>query len=349
MSVFPFADSFERYKLGLSSDPALLANLASRYTSIGGVEIISTGRTGQAIRIGNGSFAKTLPHAGTITTGFAVRFPADTTSAVSALYAINNNNLPLFTLSWDFDGTLSMQAGTSTGPVIAVTDRSLFTNKWYYLETAVAFSGTTPIVTTAELRINGSVVGSGSHVTSVNTSATLSGTAQGNYHSFTNAATGIAGATEIDDLYIKDSAGYYGDIRIIALYADGDGFLLQWNPSTGTVQYLMINSHPVDLTMWIDSLTAGDISTFTWQDCPGFSGTIKAINISMLARKDDEGTKSFSIVVGDSGTEAESEEFFVSDVSPEYYEFGLELDPATGLAWTQAGFNAKEFGVKLKS
>ncbi len=150
-------------------------------------------------------------------------------------------------------------------------------------------------------------------------------------------------------MYIKNTAGYYGDIRIVALFPNGDGATLQWTPSTGVTHYLMVNTHPVDLTKYLKDLTPGDIDTWDWEDCPGFSGTIPAINISMDARKDDEGTKSFKIVVGNTGTEAESDEFFVSNLTPEYYEFGLELDPGTGLPWTQVGFNAKQFGVKLIS
>lgn len=349
MSVFPFAESWERYKIATSSDPDLFANLTARYTSVGGLSIIAGGRTGQCLKIENGAISKTLPHAGTIVTGFAVKFNQASASAQQSIYSLSNNNLPLYTLAWDLDGTLSIYAGTVTGSIIGVTERALFTNKWYYLESFLTFSGSSPITVAAELRVNGNIVISGSHATSISTSQTLSQSATANYHTLSNAVAGLSGATLIDDFYIKDTSGYYGDVRIVALYADGDGFLLQWDPSTGTVQYLMINGHPAVLTTFISTLTPGNISTFTWQDCPGFSGTIKAINISMLAQKDDEGTKSFKIVVGNSGTEASSDEFFLSDISPEYYEMGLELDPATGLAWTQAGFNAKEFGVKLIS
>ena len=146
---------------------------------------------------------------------------------------------------------------------------------------------------------------------------------------------------------MKDTTGYYGDIAIVGIFPNGDGGESDWTPISGSIHYLMVNSHPVDLSKYLFDLTPGDLDTWNWDDAPGFSGTIKAINIGMDARKDGEGTKSFEIVVGTTGTEAHSDEFFVSDLTPEYYEMGLETDPATGVAWTLAGFNAKEFGIKL--
>ena len=54
----------------------------------------------------------------------------------------------------------------------------------------------------------------------------------------------------------------------------------------------------------------------------------------------------FKTVVGDTGTEANSGDFYLED-SYVYHHFPFDTDPATGLAWTRAGFNAKRFGVKV--
>lgn len=343
-----FADSFSRYKVATCSDPDLFGNMVSRYTSVNngpGVQIISTGRNGQGLTLfaGNG-ISKTLPHSGRWVTGFAFRY--NTTPGNSFIYSAANNNAPLVNIDLNLDGTLSIRAGNSN--TIAVSARTLFQDRWYYVELDAEFSGTTPITCTAELRVNGHVEASGSGSTSVNASSLLSGDATANYHTLAG-TPGPGGNCSFDDLYIKGSAGYYGDIRIIALFPDGDGATLQWTPNSGVVHFDRVNTHPVDYTKYLYEVLAGNIDTWDWEDCPGFSGTIKAINLSALARKDDEGTKSFKIVVGNTGSEAESDEFFVSDVTPEYYEYSLDEDPATSLPWTQAGFNAKQFGVKLIS
>lgn len=347
MSVFPFAESWERYDNGVASaGTPLRANLLSRYTQMNGnVEIATDGRTGQCLTLGNSSLTKTLPHSSEWVTGFAYRLNTPPPRDLD-FYVLQNNGNIMARIVIDGDSTISLRAGNST--VVGVTTRALDETKWYYIEVHISLSGATPIMASIELRINGHVEASGSGSTGVNAIDNLSNDATGNYHIFSG-LSGVGLSSSFDDLYIKNTSGYYGDVRIIALFPNGDGATLQWNPSVGGPHYLMVNSHPVDLSTYLYDLTPDDIDTWDWEDCPGFSGTIPAINISMDARKDDEGTKSFKIVVGNTGTEAQSDEFFVSDVSPEYYEFGLETDPGTSAAWTQAGFNAKQFGVKLIS
>lgn len=346
MSFSPFAESFERYDLG-TADPgsALLANLQSRYTIVSGVpEIVSAGRTGQAVKLNNSALLKTMAHSSNWVIGFAYQLISS--SGDSDIYSLSNNDNIMARVLQDADGTLQIRAGNST--VIGVTTRALDQLKWYYIEISISLSGSTPISAAVEVRINGHVEVSGSGSTGINASSNLSGDATGNFHAF----DGIPGTNQgnyLDDLYIKNTPGYYGDVRIIALYPNGEGDTLDWTPSTGTTHYTMVNSHPLDLSTWLDDKTPTDIDTWNWQDCPGFSGSIPAVNISMDARKDDEGTKSFKIVVGNTGSEAQSDEYFVGAVYPEYYEFGMELDPGTGLPWTQAGFNAKQFGVELIS
>lgn len=348
------AESFGRYKVANFNDASLHDNFQQRYTTLNldqFCEITSTeGRTGNGIvlAVGGRGFTKTMSHTARWVTGVALKFTTGTSpGSTSIFYTVLNNDTVLFRVGHDADGTLSLYAGNNPIP-FAVTTRALLDERYYYIEADVTFSGSTPITATGELRINGHVEASGSGSTSVNASSLLSNDTTANVHSF--AAPGNTGSRMVmDDLYIKNAAGYYGDIRIIALFPDGDGATLQWTPNSGTVHFDRVNTHPEDLTKWLQDLTAGHIDTWNWQDCPGFSGTIKAVNISALARKDDEGTKSFEIVVGNTGTEAHSPEFFVSDATPEYYEYSLETDPATGLAWTQVGYNAKQFGIKLIS
>jgi hypothetical protein len=342
MGFVLFKDSFERYDVG-SVSSALLLNMLSRYTSVSGtLSIVSTGRTGQCARMNQASIGKVLPHSSRWVTGFAYR-RNNPTAGDQSRYEIFNNDNQMCRLLEDSDGTLSIRAGNSN--TIAVTDRSLNTGVWYYLELDVTLSGTTPITCTAELRINGHVEASGSGSTGFNAADNLSQDATGNYHVFSG-LTGVGKSADFDDIYIKNEAGYEGDVRIRAAYPSGDGGTLQWTPESGTDHFAMVDTHPVDLTKWLETATPNDIDLWTVV-LPSFSGSIVAVNISVLARKDDEGTKSFKIVVGPTGTDALSDEFFVSDVTPEYYEFSLKLDPTTGLAFVPGA--TITIGVKLIS
>ena len=340
MSFVLFKDSFERYKIAGFSDTDLFANLSSRYTTVSGGSlgsIIGSGRTGQCCRLQFGSaIAKTLPHSSRWVLGLAFRVAVPGVGN-DPIYQLSNNTNVLLNLVHNLDGTLAMHAGTSGDPVIGVSERALLVGSWYYLELDVTIGGGTPLTVTAALRINGHVEASGSENAQYNATDNLSfgqtGGVDANYHLFAGTTgAGGSGACDVDDLYIKNEAGYEGDIRVIAVFPSGDGGTTQWTPDSGSTHYTRVDTHPVDLTKFVSTATAGDIDLWTFT-LPMVSGTILAVDISVLARKNDEGTKSFKIVCGATGADALSDEFLVSDVTPEYYEFSLKLDPSTGLAW----------------
>jgi hypothetical protein len=343
-----FAESWGAYKLASTSDPDLLNNLKSRWTAVGGSLTVSTsGRNGNGLTIPfSGFISKTLKHSSTFNIGFAFRYNAGPTGN-DVIFALNNNDNRLFSLKILSDGTIQALAGTSTS--IGVSSRALLVSKFYWIDLEVTLSGSSPIMATAEVRINTHTEITGSASTSLTTAQLISGDATiNNFFLSGPAGPGGVGSATYSDFYIKNNSGFYGDIHILPLVPNGD-VVSDWTPSTGGVHYVMVNSIPVDLTKYVKTATANNKDIWDWQDCPGFSGTVKFVNLRVLARKDDEGTKSFKIVVGDTGTEAESDEFFVSDLNEEYYEYSSETDPGTGMAWTQAGFNAKRFGIKLIS
>lgn len=340
MGFVLFKDSFERYKVASLSDADLLANLRERYTVVGaaGSSVDSSGGLSGGRRELNfgagGGLTKVLAHSSRWVIGFRYKWAG--TLSNGAIYQCRNNDTPLFTLNQNADGTLAIYAGNNTpgnGTTLGVTDRSLFSNIRYYIEVDVTLSGAGAITATGELRVNGTVVipsaGGSAHANSTNL---LSQTADANAHAFTPPAGGLGTGSWVTDIYIKNEAGYEGDIRNEAVYPSGDGGTSAWTPHGAVAHNDCVNTHPIDLTKWLETATvnAMDLWTFTF---PSFTGSIPGINISVVAAKDDEGTKSFKIVVGATGTDAVSDEFFVSSSNPEYYELSLKLDPATGLAF----------------
>jgi hypothetical protein len=346
MAFVLFKDSYKRYKVAGSGDADLRANLKQRYTALNNVGIVDIG-AGPELDLTNGAIFKALPHSARWVLGHRYRY-ASSALANSAIYQLFNNSTVLFALAQNTDGTLALETNNGA-TVIDVTDRSLFSGIRYYLEWDVTLSGSSPITCTAELRINGHVEASGSASSGINAASLLSGVADANFHRFNGASGGAGTGSFVKDLYIKNEAGYEGDIRNVPIYPASDGGILQWTPNSGSTHFDRVNTHPVDITKWLSTATPGDIDLWGFDTLPAFSGSIVGINISVLVQKDDEGTKSFKIVVGSTGTDAQSDEFFVSTGNPEYYEFSLKLDPATGLAWTAAGVNALIAGVKCIS
>ena len=342
-----FAESFSAYKVADFTDSSLLSNFRSRWTGTTGTCSIDTnGRNGRGFHLQVGcSIFKTLNHSATFTGGFALRIDGIAAPGNDRILTILNNDTQLFAIVHNADGTLSIRAGSGT--TIAVSSRALLLTRFYWIDYTVTFSGSAPIIATAELRINTFSEASGAASTGISTSSLLSGATDANVVMLSS-VVGTGAAMTVSEFYIKNTSGYYGDVNFIPIYPNGD-VITEWTPSTGSSHYVLIKTAPADLTKNINTATINNRDIFDWDDCPGFSGTLKAINIRFLARKDDEGTKSFKIVTGDTGTEDASAEKFVSDVTEEYYEHSLENDPATGLPWTQVGFNAKRFGVKLIS
>lgn len=347
MSFVLFKDSFKRYKVAGAGDAALIANLQQRYTFSRQAAIDTSGGQGPELQLQGASIGKTLPHSARWVGGHRYRY-ISTGLGNADIYQMCNNSTILGSFSQNTDGTLALKTNNGA-TVLGVTNRSLFAGIRYMVEWDFTLSGSTPVMCAGELRINGHVEASGSASAGVNASALLSQAADANLHVFNGAAGGAGTGSWIKDLYIKNEAGYEGDIKNVPLYPASDGGILQWTPNSGAVHFDRVNTHPVDITKFLSTATPGDMDLWGFDSLPSFSGTIVGINISVLAQKDDEGTKSFKIVVGTTGTDAQSDEFFVSSNNPEYYEFSLKLDPNTGLPFTQAAINALIVGVKCIS
>jgi hypothetical protein len=276
MSFVLFKDSFKRYdQAGNQSIAAFVANMQQRYTFLRGTfGIDTTGSLPPELLLQNASIGKTLAHSSRWVCGHRYRYTS-TGLGNSAIYQLFNNSFVLFSLQQNADGTLAIFAGNITpgnGTTLGVTNRSLFANIRYYAEWDVTLSGSSPIICTAELRINGHVEASGSGSTTVATSQLLSGNPDANLHVFAAATGGLGTGSWIKDLYIKNEAGYEGDVRIVPIYPAGDGGTLQWTPNSGTVHFDRVNTHPVDVTKFLKTATPGNIDLWTFDTLPAFSG-----------------------------------------------------------------------------
>lgn len=345
MSFVLFKDSFEAYKVATSVDPDLLQNMRERYTfARGSFFIDNTGGIGQELNLANASIGKALAHSARWVGGFRYRYTSSGLADAN-IYQLHNNATELFNIQQNTDGTLAIR--TQNGSlVLGVTTRSLFSNIRYMIEFDVTLSGSSPIMISAELRINGHVEASGSGSTAINANTLLSGDATANFHRLNGTAGGAGTSGWFKDVYWKNEAGYEGDVRNVAIYPASDGGILDWTPNSGSTHFDRVNTHPVDRTKWLETATPGDIDLWGFT-LPSFSGTVPAVNWRVLVQKDDEGTKSFKIVFGPTGTDAESEEFFVSSNNPEYYEFSLKQNPVTGVDWAPG--DSIDVGVKCVS
>jgi hypothetical protein len=105
-------------------------------------------------------------------------------------------------------------------------------------------------------------------------------------------------------------------------------------------------SNDADLS-YISSSTPGDRQTFDFPDL-GTTGTVKAVQITAVARKDDAGTRTLAPVVRRGTTNYDGTG---TPLSASYVAVGnvYEQDPSTSAAWLVSGIDAGEFGIKVDS
>jgi hypothetical protein len=342
--VLTFAESWTAYTTGTvnggaSNGPIFLARWTSTANGQWSIIADSIGQYAELTASGVSIFKTLRTHNAAYTVGFRVRIP---TIAVTSLFTIYNNAQALGAVSINADGTVTLSGQSAGVSVIGTTNESIHAGKWYYFEVSISLTGTTNINVAMILKINGSQILSGNINTGVNNTNLTS-------RDTTLNRIGFAGVAHLRDIYVNIGASQFdGDITIRAIRPDGD-LTSGWICSTGTTEYVLVNENFSDFdTTYVYQTATGSQAIWSWQDLPTFSGTIKGIQISIMARKDDEGSKSFEIVTGTTGTETASPEFFVGDDYVAYFHC-QDNDPATGVPYTVSGFNAKPFGIKVIS
>lgn len=309
---------------------------------VGAANITGTNRNGRALALGAGStVSKTLTQKTSWTVGWA--FYANTSGGwgTNDIYQGFNVGSRIFYVRLEPDGTLSIRTANA---IIHQSTIALHMNTWYYIEVAYSLSGTTDIGVTATLYVNGENVAAGTAGSGVNVNTLINQLATINRHSFSTG--GITGSTYLRDMYIlSDTTLPWGDVRLGRIMPNGD-VTTDWS-STTTPAYTCVNEVPPDDDgSYISSNTVDQKELFDWEDVSPFSGTIKGIQYSILARKDGEGSRAILHTVGAAGSEATVDGPFYVDDNYVWYHVPMETDPTAG-AWTIASLNAQRFGVKL--
>ena len=346
-----FMDSFNHYAT---------ADMTEKWTSTSstGGGTLSIGATngrrgGPGLRV-SGSVSgasclasKTLAPADptTIIVGFSLTVSAaPTTTAGAAQFRVLDGGTTQWSLVLLNDLRLRITLGGVTGTTIAtsgVTGISLGVTA--YVEAKVVIH---PSAGTVDVRVNGVSVLS---ATGLNTRSSAN-------NAWTSALLGIttgpsdthSGNTDYDDLYILDGSGdapwntFLGDCRVDACYPTAAGATTGWTPSAGANWQCVDEPAPNDDTDYTSAAAAGPVDTFTVQDAPA-GMAILGVQHNLSMKKTDAGTCTVAAVVRHGGTD-----YVSADLAPSTaYAYGLvvqQLNPGTGAAWTEAQFNAAEFG-----
>lgn len=307
---------------------------------------MTTGRFGgQALRIAKNNASpsdatsKVFASVATFFLGFAFRH-SSIASAPVVIQLLDSGTTQL-ELRCRSTGVLYVtRNGTQVG---SDTTSALVANTWYYLEFGgvIADSGGS-----WEVRVDGVTVGTGAGLDTKNT-------ANASFNQL-YLPQGLASSitADWDDMYLCDDAGsvnngFLGDCRVETLYPSGAGATTQMSPSTGSnFQNVDESAASNDDTDYNADATVGHKDTYALGNLATSIGAIKGLQVNMTARKDFAGNRQVCHVVRPASTDYDGANQQLT-LSYAILSGIRETDPGTSSAWTVAGVNAMEAGVKL--
>ena len=155
---------------------------------------------------------------------------------------------------------------------------------------------------------------------------------------------------DVDDFYIADTSGtinntFLGDVRVDALKPQADGSLNQWTVTpSGTAAWEAVSDE--DEATNISAPNIGLRQSFDVEPLPVMATpAIFGVQLTLLARKTDAGLgKVKGLVVSGAQTTVSPEVILQEQQAWQCALF--ERNPNGNVQWTEAAFNAAEFGVE---
>ncbi len=280
--------------------------------------------------------------------GFGFRFDAFNTT--NTFINIKDDAVVQCSIALHTDGTLEVFRGTASAVTDGRSTLTLNADRWYYIEWKFTISDSIAadscIVNVDEVEYinvaSGQDIKSSANATS-NTFA-LKANNTGPFHFF-------------DDVYIFDTSGsdnvdFAGDSKVLPHYADGNGATSNFTGSDAdsTDNYLHVDETDTDDDItYVESSGVGDIDLYTFDNFVDTPNTIHAIQINMVTKKDDAGSRTIRSIVRPVSTDIEGDTKSPSDGSYSNEMQIYDLNPEVTGVWTETTFNATEFGIKIQA
>lgn len=338
-----FVDSFDHY--------TVTADITKKWTNNvnGGSISAGNGRNGTAcFRATNTQHEinKTLPASATWIIG------------VAAKYATLNTNVRFFSIrngatshvEWGLDASGHLCAFRN-GTLLATGTTVLSATTYYYIEGRVKISDTVG-------EISAQINGAAETFTFVTGTSTTQDTRNG---ATTNADVivlcGGSGSNsqniDFDDFYVCDDGGstnnsFLGDVRVEALFPNGNGNYSQFTGSDGnsTDNYQLVDEASANGdTDYVTDSVSGHIDSYTMTNLTATSGTVYGVQTNMWARKDDAGTIGLKPFFRISAVDYARTTVNLTDTYLD--RLAIEETSPAGGAWSVSIVNGLEFGQKI--
>ena len=342
-----FMDSFDHY---VTAD--LLKKWSSQTINSGSTIVIhpTAGRRGsQGLRMVTPIYGF-APHnvskniASSSTTGICgfsfvtATSPVTTTRGFASLKAVSGGQITLGLTTTMLVGI--WRGDSPTGTLLGMSSAAISTGVPTYIEVKVTWHGSAG---TLDLWFNGSSVLSLTGVNIVSPQAFTSvifGQVSG---SLTN---DLVHTWDYDDVYIADGAGAapwndaLGDVRVDARRPTAPGVSSQWTPSTGANWECVDDVLADDADYNLAVAPGPKVDLYTVQDV---GAPILGVQPVWRAKKMDSGLCAIAPVIRQGTNWTGTSQSPGTDYL--YQMQALGANPHTGVAWTEADFNADEFGL----
>lgn len=281
-----------------------------------------------------------LNNASSLFAGFAIYFNQGL-SQYADFCAFGLTGSVQITLKVNSVGAISVYR--STNVLLGTTANSVLgMSAFYYVEVGVTFSTST--TGTVTVKVNGATVLTLTGVQTANT------TAAANQFSFVQGNSNGSGSAEyFDDLYLCDNTGSYantflGDIKVVCLTPTANGRINNWLANGAASNYLCVDTVPAATTDYVSDATPGDIDDYALSALP--AGTPLAVQVVAYAEKDDSGTRTLGLGVGNGTTEVFDAGHPLLQNTYGFFTNPLSNNPLTNAAWAFADFTTLQASIK---
>ena len=163
-----------------------------------------------------------------------------------------------------------------------------------------------------------------------------------------NGSGASSGFLTFSDFYCGDAqTDRKGDSRVFARLPTGAGTYSDFTPNPVVPHWQNVDENPPDGNTTVNfSSTPGQRDTYTFPQIGIPSGTVYAVQVLPMLKKDDVGTRSAAPVIVQGGITYDGVSQPLSDGDYIYYSQIYELDP-TGASWSVTNASNDEFGVKI--
>jgi hypothetical protein len=349
-----FIDGFDHYD-PQALDPfgqPWLARGKAAYLSPAATRIQGRRPSSYALRLPEGSgggYVKNLEATRTsLIVGAAIRVaPFENTGVEPVLLGVRDANAQVAHLvRIGEDGRLKLYRGIGSGmggdeELLSTSIATAPARGWHYVELQVTQGTSNGVLS---VRINGILA----------IQLTAQNTLQGGGQLLTAFVGAVPGepcpvTLDVDDLYLADTSGtinntFLGDVRVDALPAQADGALNQWTVEGSASAWQAVSDG--DEASGIRANAAGLRQTFDIAPLPAMATpAIHGVQVTLLARKTDAGMGKVKGLVASGAQTAVSAELILQEQLA-WHTALFERNPNGNVPWTEAAFNAAEFGVE---